>query len=54
MNQVFQDLTGVQATCGEKGKEVKGRRLQVAEWPVILQGWRGGVMGGRVGLDPQL
>jgi hypothetical protein len=31
MNQALQELLGVQATCGEKGKEAKGRRLQVAE-----------------------
>lgn len=39
MNLAFQVLLGVQTTCGEKGKKgAKERSLQVAEWPVILQG----------------
>lgn len=34
-------LRRVQAICGEKGrKDAKEKHLQVAEWPVILQGWR--------------
>lgn len=37
----IQELRGVLVACWKKrSKEAKQKHLHVAEWPVILQGWR--------------